>query len=273
MTLKELFQNIADTIRSSHYDRDSTINATDFPGKIQEACDNRESIGYDIGLDEGIKQGKQPEYDRFWDAYQLNRQSDDYGSAFAGYGWKNENFKPKYDIAGKNMNQIFVNSSIQGDLVEILAECGVEISFVNTVYPSLSYAFAATQFTKVGVLDFTKYTSLQSIFSNSIYLETIDEMIVAADTTFSNVFNNTKALTNLKISGTIGQDGFNVQWSPLLTTASLLSILTALSKDSSIANGKTVTFNSASKAVIEADTACSEQLALAVSAGWTIAYA
>ena len=58
-----------------------------------------------------------------------------------------------------------------------------------------------------------------------------------------------------------------------LSVESLRSILTALSKDSTQASGKTITFNTASKTKIESDSECSTQLASAVAAGWTVAYA
>ncbi len=177
--------------------------------------------------------GMQTEYDSFWNAYQLDREADDYNCAFAGRGWKKENFKPKYDIAGANMNQIFVNSAINGDLVEILAECGVELSFLNTAVTTLNYAFGSSKFTRIGALDFTKYTTLAYIFSDATYLKTIDEMKVNENTVFNGVFNNTKALENLKISGTIGKNGLNLQWSTKLSAESIKSVMNALSDTTS----------------------------------------
>ncbi len=44
------------------------------------------------------EKGKQAEYDRFWDEFQENGNRRFYSYAFSGYGWTNENFKPKYPI-------------------------------------------------------------------------------------------------------------------------------------------------------------------------------
>ena len=48
--------------------------------------------------DKGIEQGKQAEYDAFWNAYQENGNKTIYGYSFAGTGWNSENYKPKYPI-------------------------------------------------------------------------------------------------------------------------------------------------------------------------------
>ena len=79
-------------------------------------------------------------------------------------------------------------------------------------------------------------------------------------------------LENIVFEGTIGQN-FWFNMCTKLTVASLLSILTALTKDSAKASGKTVTLATAHKAKIEADTACTAQLNAAIAAGWTVAYA
>ena len=80
-------------------------------------------------------------------------------------------------------------------------------------------------------------------------------------------------LEEVRFDGVIGQTGLGFNNSAKLSVESLRSILTALSKDSAQASGKTITFNTASKAKIEADYECATQLADAVAAGWTIAYA
>lgn len=96
---------------------------------------------------------------------------------------------------------------------------------------------------------------------------------VNADTTYTQPFRENNALQNIEIEGTIGQNGFNVKDCTKLSKASLLSILTALSNDSSVASGKSITFATVHKDIIEGDSQCLEQYNLAISAGWTIAYA
>ena len=53
---------------------------------------------YQQGVTDGIEQGKQAEYDRFWDAFQENGNKKAYRYAFAGGGWSEETLIPKYPI-------------------------------------------------------------------------------------------------------------------------------------------------------------------------------
>ena len=48
------------------------------------------------GAEENFDEGKQAEYDRFWDAYQENGNRTDYRNAFVGYFWNKETLRPKY---------------------------------------------------------------------------------------------------------------------------------------------------------------------------------
>jgi hypothetical protein len=43
--------------------------------------------------------GQKSEYDRFWDSYQYNGGAIYYPYSFAGFGWRDETFKPKYNVA------------------------------------------------------------------------------------------------------------------------------------------------------------------------------
>ncbi|MDD4516333.1 hypothetical protein, partial [Massilibacteroides sp.] len=70
--------------------------------------------------------------------------------------------------------------------------------------------------------------------------------------------------------GTLNCPGISFQWSPLLTTASLLSILTALNKTAG--SGKSITFAAVHQTAINNDSACTAQYNLALAAGWTFAF-
>ena len=80
------------------------------------------------------------------------------------------------------------------------------------------------------------------------------------------------ALENITITGTIQNTGFDLHWSTKLTIESLTSILTALSKNSSVAAGKSITFPTAAQAKIQANTTAKGQYDAAIAAGWTIAF-
>ncbi|MDD4516337.1 hypothetical protein [Massilibacteroides sp.] len=83
-------------------------------------------------------------------------------------------------------------------------------------------------------------------------------------------FKDCPALTNITITGTISCPSVNFQSSTLLTTASLLSILTALNKTAG--SGKSITFSTTHQSKINADSACTAQYNNAITAGWTFAF-
>ena len=100
---------------------------------------------------------------------------------------------------------------------------------------------------------------------------TIEKIIINENTVISATwFSEDRGLENLTIEGTIGQNNFSVKDCKKLNVESLLSILTALSKNVS---GKSITFSTVHKDIIETDAQCLEQYNLAINAGWTIAYA
>ena len=84
-------------------------------GKVYEA-------GYAKGHADGAESGA-AYYDSFWDAYQDNGKRTIYRYGFAGYGWTDDTFKPKYNIAPDAYGAIYLfsNSRIT-DLKQALAE-------------------------------------------------------------------------------------------------------------------------------------------------------
>lgn len=223
--------------------------------------------------------GKQEEYDRFWDRFQLNGARANYYYAFAGYGWDNTNFYPKYNIAATgDATRLFFNwddhQTTLFDLKARLEECGVVLDVSGA--SSIQAMFSWVKFTAIPPLDFRGCSENSAYYCGSVFacsrsIETIESITVSEYNYYFNWFDDCNSLKNITFIGTIGQN-IDFKSCSLLTTKSLLSILTALSKNSTYASGKTLTLNTASKAVIEADASCSEQLSLAVSAGWTIAY-
>lgn len=193
--------------------------------------------GYEEGLAEGIEQGKQAEYDRFWDAFQQNGERQEYRYAFSGHGWNDETFKPKYDIAqpyvGTNM---FTHSRIT-DLKACLESNGVTLDVSNLKTISQLFGFCVNLIT-LPKIDISSATSNSGTFADCYALKTIDELVVSADTGHhSTNFRNCESLENMIVTGTIGQNGFNVQWSPNLTHDSLMSIINCLADKSGDTSG------------------------------------
>lgn len=221
--------------------------------------------------------GMQIEYDRFWDRYQEKGNRGRHYNAFSSLGadaWWYDNFKPKYDMKPTDAQYMFWQFGRFRDepfnLKQQLIDCGVEMDFSQC--KGMFQVFNGSTFSHIPYLNCSNSTEFFQTFWECLYLETIDGIYLTKVATFTEPFKNCYKLKNISFDGEIG-NSIDFQWSPLLTVESLRSILTALSKDATQANGKTITFNTASKAVIEADYDCASELALAVGAGWTVAYA
>lgn len=178
--------------------------------KLQTIAENEQRV-YEAGEAKGIEEGKQAEYDRFWDEYQNFGKRTAYGSAFYNKGWTDVSYNPKYDI--------------------------VPTSAVNT------FAYSPITDTKVNI-DVSKATTT-NIFNYCGVLKTIRNLIVSENTDWGgNCFAHCSALENLTITGTIGKGGLDLHWSTKLTKASITSVINALSTTTS---GLTVTISKVAK--------------------------
>lgn len=173
-------------------------------------------------------------YDAFWDAFQNYGNRDEYRYAFYGSGWDDTSYNPKYDIV--------CSSSAQ----------------------DMFYSTRVTD-TKVGIY-LRAGTSTSSRAFSSPYLKSIRKLWCDEKTPFSNTFQNATGLVNLVVDGTIAQNGFSVQWSPL-TRDSLMSIINALADKSEDTSGTEwkVNFGNINTAKLT-----DEDLAIAYQKGWVV---
>lgn len=240
-----------------------TINPQDFESKVDDVFDA----------------GKTSEYDAFWDSYQKNGTRIDYACAFAGSGWTRQNLLPKYALKPSDAYMMFANSTIE-DLS--LPFNGITLDFSNAARLSTLCSWSAVQkLPKITIGN--RVNNYTSAFMNANKLKTITELafptssaLLGTDST-ATVFYNCTALENITVTGTIMNTGFDLHWSTKLTIESVTSILTALSKDSSVASGKTITLPLSAKEKLDSNlenTADAQtQYNLALSAGWTISFA
>jgi hypothetical protein len=201
---------------------------------------------FEVIADEVYEKGKKDEHDKFWDANQDYGNRTNYIDFYNGSrGWTKDNFYPKYDITPiGNANQLFYAWEIEDkhtmDLSERLRECGVVLNTKQAT--SLQYAFAYVRFKSIPPIDVTGLSSNSSLlFGDSRAIQTIERLTIAETTPInSNWFRNVVGLKTLIVEGTIGQNGFNVQWSTKLSGESIVSIIEALSTTTS---GLTVTLS------------------------------
>lgn len=261
--LTDFLTSLANKFRSK-LGTTGTINPQDFDSKV----------------DEVYEKGASDEYDRFWDACQDNGNRSDYSHGFAGRSWNNVTFRPKYGGVVKSAAYMFINNTslTYMDLTQPMGNASEPFDF--TECETFYYWIADSNVTRVPKLDLSKVTrGAYALFNSAKKLETVTELafpdtpLSYSGSPTSYAFNYCAALKNITVTGTICNTGFDLHWSTLLTAESLLSILTALSKDSAVATGLSITLPTAAREKINASTACTEQYNAALSAGWTIAFA
>ena len=195
---QQKFKEIADKIREKTGETE-LIKPSEFASKIDDvytAGQNAGGGGDGQTYEQGVADGKQAEYDRFWDAFQENGNRTTYNYAF--YGWKEDTYNPKYPInivSTGNVSNTFNSSTLKDTKVPITVSC----------------------------------QTLATTFANSLSLVTIPSIDVSGVTTkIDRCFSSCTALTNLTVVGTINANGFDVSPCKKLTHDSLMSIIDAL---------------------------------------------
>lgn len=202
--------------------------------KLAKIAENEQAV---------FEAGKKSEYDRFWDVYQENGNMTYYAYAFAGVGWTQSVFKPKYNIEPVTPTSMFSSSRI----VDIRPQTiGVDVDFSKCT--SFYYLCSNSTIKYIGVVDCSSASpaSLSYIFSSAKELVSVEKVIMPemdsagfADKSFENAVK----LEHIRIEGVIHRST-SLRWSPLLSKASMESMINALSDT---AEGQTITFSQAAK--------------------------
>ena len=198
----------------------------------------------DVVYSAGAEAGKQAENDRFWDVYQQNGNRTSYDNAFAGVGWTDETFNPKYKAMPTSAYMMFRYAEITKDISET-------VDFSNC--KNFGYAFYASKLKTVNV-NATQATSLLSAFT-SASIETLHLIAPSTGAKISDTFTNMHLLKNFTIEGVIIEGNINISVSTLLTADSAKNLITALWDYSGTANEfkYKVTFSEATKSLLEAE--------------------
>jgi len=207
--------------------------------------------------------GVRREYDKFWDNFQGNGEKKGYNYAFYGYGWNDQNFRPKYDIKPTDFAQAFNGCHIT-DLAAILTDSGVTLDTSGT--GGFSYSFYNSRLTHLPVISTVGAGKISYTFYQMLSLHTIDKVIFKDDgsQTFEYAFY-CPALVNLTVEGVIGSNpSFGL--CTKLSVDSLMSIINALKDYSGAGTTKTLSLGAANLGKLSA-----EQKQLATEKGWTLA--
>lgn len=186
---------------------------------------------YDSGYDAGQK----AEYDKFWDAFQENGNRISYDNSFSREGWNDITFNPKYSIiigSGTYDGDAMFYLSTVTDLNGILERNGVTIDFSLAV--RLHGIFQQASVTTVPNIDASSCTSMDRTFYNVPSLKSLTILNIREDCKFSHTLS-WAYLTDLNITGTIGQNGLNIQWCalPVEQLRNIISCLKDYSTDTS----------------------------------------
>lgn len=210
---------------------------------IRDKTGKTEALGLDAmakSVGEVYEAGQKSEYDDFWDTFQQNGNRTNYACGFAGSGWTDALFKPKYDICPTDGYMLFRSSSITD-----LKNLPVKLDFSKVT--NTQYMFQWSLVKHLGKVDIRALTNVPTgMFAYASSLVAIDKLILKDDGTqrlTGDMFTNATGLTNLAIEGVIGTS-LSFQWSKKLSKESITSIINALSADKT---GLTVTFSKTAK--------------------------
>lgn len=198
--------------------------------------------GHDVGYSEGTEAGKKAQEKAFWDRYMTYLANGTANYAFAGNGWRKENFRPNRDMAPIQASGMFYsfcgnagyNLNVVFDLQQHLDDLGVKLDFSKCSLLSSTFNWAG--FTRIGVIDCSSASSLSSTFANSM-IGQIDKLIVHENLTYNSTFLNLSKTTHMIVEGVIGKNGFNIQWMVNLDHESLMSIINSLKDYSADTSG------------------------------------
>ena len=193
------------------------------------------------GAEENFDEGKQAEYDRFWDAFQENGERTNYANAFYGFYWNKETLRPKYTckVVGDGGSSMFARCYMKfppPDPSDLLDMSNIPIDVTEATYCGSMFENARVD--NVTLIFGDKIESLYNAFTKggggNVAGMHITLLVPNPDCDWNNAFayHPVKEL-NLLDGTVIGTDGFNVQWATGLSKENLTSIINALSDSTS----------------------------------------
>ncbi len=211
--------------------------------------------------DQGYADGKQAEYDRFWDAFQQNGNRTMYHYAFAR--WVDECYNPKHPVCPEHAGEMFANSEI----TDIYKNGAVTVDFSNTSAMSATFQ-NANKLKELGIIDMRKVTSNTYNTFSSKSLEKIEKILLTEagqPTFYAQTFSGASKLSHIAFEGAIyGTVSFAN--SPLLTNASVQNIIDHL-KDLTGVTAQTLTLH----ATVGANLTDAQKTAISAK-NWTVVY-
>ena len=193
-----------------------------------------QNAGGSGNYEQGFADGKQAEYDKFWDGYQQNGNRNNYAMAFAQLGWIDEIFNPKYDLTLTIAAQMFNNSRIT-TLASKLKEKGLKFDTSALTGTGALQMFQSSSIKDVPELDLRNCTNIGYLVGSGAKVETIEKLIISEKTTtgLNTAFNNAKQLIHCLFGGVLAITGLDMSACTLLDKESITSLVGILSTTTS----------------------------------------
>ncbi len=175
--------------------------------------------------------GKKAEYDAFWDSFQQNGDRKNYQYAFCGSGWVTKTLKPKHVCTPTSaVNMFFLCGYQSGEGMIDFREIADKFDFSKVTNATQMFYSAGIDYITA---DFSSATSLSGTFDCGYISRTttITLKVTPVTTSFNNTFYYASALRNLTFTddSEIACSGLNLKDSPNLTRESIISVINALS--------------------------------------------
>lgn len=220
----------------------------------------------------GVADGKQAEYDAFWDAYQENGNRTHYQNGFSGACWNSENFKPKYPLVFKgygSANALFeyFDQKFKKPSLEIHEG---DIDFSSNVTSMIG----TLQNANISVFEMNAIPSVLSSMIDTFLMNDIPRTVlhtikigVREETTYTgNVFKCSPIQNVSFVEGSVIGQNISFQYCDKLTHDSLMNIISVLKDYSGTGTTRTLTLHANAKAILT-----DSEKAIATQKGWTIA--
>ena len=229
--------------------------------KVETIANNQQAV-YDAGFAKGSESGGQGASTKaFWDNVKANSGYMVY--AFSGCAWRDNTFKPIYDIVPRGNATCLFRACGITDLKKCFDDAGVTLDTSQVTNANTMFGYSAS-LTTVPKLDLSNATNTQWLFNACSALQTIEEINFSANTPFNETFKSCSALTNMTVTGVIGQNGLDLSASTLLSHDSLMSVINSL--ESKTSGTWTVTLGTTNLAKLTAT-----EKGIATNKGWTLA--
>lgn len=198
---------------------------------IRQKAGTTEPLSFPDGMAQAVAGISGGDNGAFWDIYQQNGERGDYNYSFAGEGWTDDTFCPKYAVCPITASNLFDNCRIT-NLKQILSDRGVRLDFSAST--KLDYILQNSTITHLGEIDTTSCADLTRFLFSAKELVHVDTIRLKSDGTQTFIaslsFSGLSELEHCVFEGVIGQANFNVKWSPKLDKESLASIVRCLSE-------------------------------------------